>query len=173
MKTVPLSPELQSARNEARTAFKALPKTAERDGLLNALGRIGKPALRHKIRARVKLISDCVDRQFPELALVTDQAVDCRNFYVHGTPGAFDFGSHPDQRIFFTDTLEFVFAASDLIDSGWRIADWTSQWTTGSHPFSQYRIGYTTRLAELKKLIQHGAACAKDCSTMRASPKPV
>ena len=44
--------------------------------------------------------------------LVTDLAVDCRNFYVHGTPGKFDYGTHSDQPSFFTDTLEFFAAAT-------------------------------------------------------------
>lgn len=150
---VPLSPELENARDEARKAFKALPSSPERDSVLNALGRIGKPALKRKIRSRVKLITDLVGAQFPDLELVTDQAVDCRNFYVHGTPGKFDYGTHVDQPTFFTDTLEFVFAAADMIDAGWDIAEWIKDGTTMSHPFGRFRVGYAERLAELKKLL--------------------
>jgi hypothetical protein len=149
----PMSPELEKERDAARKAFRALPSSPERDSVLNALGRIGKPALKRKIRSRVKLITDLVGAQFPELELVTDQAVDCRNFYVHGTPGKFDYGTHFEQTTFFTDTLEFVFAAADLIEAGWDIAEWIKDGTTMSHPFGQYRVGYTERLAELKKLL--------------------
>lgn len=150
---VSLSPELEKARGDARTMFKALPPSPERDSVLNALGRIGKPALKRKIRSRVKLITDLVGDRFPELELATDQAVDCRNFYVHGTTGKFNYGAHVDQLTFFTDTLEFVFAASDLVESGWDIASWMKEGTTMSHPFGRYRVNYEAQLAELKKLL--------------------
>lgn len=151
--TVALSPELEKARDGARKAFRALPSTPERDSVLNALGRIGRPTLKRKIRSRVQLITDRVGARFPELELVTDQAVDCRNFYVHGTQGRFDYGTHSDPSSFFTDTLEFVFAAADLIEAGWDIAEWIKEGTTMSHPFGRYRVGYAQRLADLKKLL--------------------
>lgn len=148
-----LSPELEDARDAARTAFRALPSSPERESVLNALGRIGKPALKRKIRSRVKLITDIVSARFPELELVTDQAVECRNYYVHGTPGKFNYEAHVGQATFFTDTLEFVFAASDLIEAGWDIAEWIKEGTTMSHPFGQYRVSYEEHLAALKKLL--------------------
>ena len=148
-----LPPALKEARDAARKAFKALPSSPERDSILNALGRIGKPSLKRKVRSRVKLIVDAVGTKFLNLELVTDQAVDCRNYYVHGTPGKFSYEIHSDQPIFFTDTLEFVFAASDLIEAGWDIAEWIKQGTTMSHPFGRYRVNYAARLSELKKLL--------------------
>lgn len=150
---VPLSPDLAKARDGARAAFRALSPSPERDSVLNALGRIGKPTLKRKIRSRVQLITDRVGTQFPELELVTDQAVDCRNFFVHGTQGKFDYDAHFDQFCFFTNTLEFVFAAADLIDAGWDIAEWVKEGTTMSHPFARYRVSYAERLAELKELL--------------------
>lgn len=150
---VPPSPELEDARDMARTAFRALPSSPERESVLNALGRIGTPTLKRKIRSRVKVITDSVGARFPDLELVSDQAVDCRNFFVHGTPGKFNYGSHADQPAFFTDTLEFVFAASDLIEAGWDISQWIKEGTTMSHPFGRYRVGYAEHLAALKKLL--------------------
>lgn len=148
-----LPPALKDAKLAARDVFRVLPSSPERDSVLNALGRIGKPSLKRKIRSRVKLIIDAVGAKFPNLELVTDQAVDCRNYYVHGTPGKFSYEGHPDQPIFFTDTLEFVFAASDLIDSGWDIAEWIKHGTTMSHPFGRYCVDYAARLLELKKIL--------------------
>lgn len=150
---VELSPILEGARDAARTAFRALPSSPERESILNALGHIGKPTLKRKIRSRVKLITDAIGARFADLELVTDQAVDCRNFYVHGTPGKFSYGVHSDQSTFFTDTLEFVFAASDLIEAGWDIAEWIKEGTTMSHPFGRYHVGYAERLGALKKLV--------------------
>lgn len=148
-----LPPALKNAKEAARKVFRALPSSPERDSVLNALGRIGKPSLKRKVRDRVKLIIDAIGEKFPNLELVTDQAVDCRNYYVHGTPGKFSYEVHSDQPIFFTDTLEFVFAASDLIDAGWDIAEWIKQGTTMSHPFGRYCVDYAARLSELKKLL--------------------
>ncbi len=145
--------DLEKAREDARMAFEALPNTPERNSVLGALGRIGKPALKQKIRSRVKLITDLVGDRFPQLELATDQAVDCRNYYVHGTTGKFDYGTHVDQTAFFTDTLEFVFAASDLVESGWDIGSWIKGGTMMSHPFGRFRVNYELQLAELKKLL--------------------
>ena len=150
---VSLTPEVEKARDDARKMFRALPPSPERESVLNALGRIGKATLKRKIRSRVKLIADVVDTHFPELDLVTDQAVDCRNYFVHGTPTKIDYGRHSAQLSFFTDTLEFVFAASDLIESGWDITNWIKEGTTMSHPFGCYRVNYGWQLGELKKLL--------------------
>ncbi|MEI7613277.1 MAG: HEPN domain-containing protein [Betaproteobacteria bacterium] len=148
-----LSPALKDAKEAARKAFKILPSSPERDSVLNALGRIGTPSLKRKVRSRVKLIMDAVGTKFPSLDLIADQAVDCRNYYVHGTPGKFSYEVHSVQPIFFTDTLEFVFAASDLIEAGWDIAEWIKQGTTMSHPFGRYCVDYAARLSELRKLL--------------------
>ena len=42
---VELSDELQKAKAEARRIFKDLPRSAERDSVLGALGRLGKASL--------------------------------------------------------------------------------------------------------------------------------
>ena len=89
---VPLTTDLEKARADARQAFKALAPSAEQESVLSALGRIGKATLKHKIRKRVELVTRAAGGKFPDLALVTDQAVVCRNFYVHGSPGRFDYG---------------------------------------------------------------------------------
>ena len=87
--------------------------------------------------------------------MVTDQAVNCRNHYVHGSEPKFDYINNFDAVILFTDTLEFVFAASDLIDSGWDVKTWCQSGTIMSHPFSQYRVTYADRLKNLKNLMNN------------------
>ena len=64
-----------------------------------------------------------------------------------------DYGKHYHQVHFFVDTLEFIFSASDLIESGWDISAWINQHTGLSHPFARYRVNYAQQLSELKKLI--------------------
>lgn len=152
--TVTLSQDIEKARNDARKAFQALPASPERDSVLGTLGCIGKASLKRKVRSRAKPITDIVGARFPELDLVVDQAIDCRNYFVHGSVAKIDYDQHFDQVMFFVDTLEFIFSASDLVESGWDIASWITQGTTLSHPFGRYRVGYTEQLGELKKLLQ-------------------
>jgi hypothetical protein len=56
--------------------------------------------------------------------------------------------------MFFTDTLEFVFATSELIEAGWDIEAWYKPGTTMSHLFAGYRINYAENLANLKSLLK-------------------
>jgi hypothetical protein len=151
--TVPLDSDLEIVRDEARKAFKELPNSPERDSVLSVLGRIGKPTLKRKIRARANLIIDIVGEKLPELYVIVDQAVNCRNYYVHGTEPKFDYEKYIDQVYFFTDTLEFVFAASDLIEAGWDISAWIKRGSSQTHPFGTYCLNYALRLRELKKLL--------------------
>jgi hypothetical protein len=90
---------------------------------------------------------------FPDLILVTDEAVNCRNYYVHGSRKTCDYDGSLGIVAFLTNTLEFVFAASDFIDAGWNAQSWAQRGTTMSHPFSGYRRGYLDNLRELKSAI--------------------
>lgn len=143
---VKLSKELECARDDCRKIFKKLPHSPERDSVLNNLGRVGKSVLKHKIRHR----SQFLGKLFPDLSVVTDEAVNCRNHYVHGSDPCFDYSSNFDAVVFFTDTLEFIFAASDLIEAGWDVKAWSEMHTTMTHPFAQYRVNYIENLQKLK-----------------------
>lgn len=150
---VPLSEELRCAKERCSAICKELPPSPERDSLLSALGRVGKSTLKNKIRYRAKLVADAVGERLPDLITVTDEAVNCRNYYVHGGERRFDYGNHPEVRNFFTNTLEFVFAASDLIEAGWDVKAWCATGTSMSHPFGAYRVSYLENLRKLKSLI--------------------
>jgi len=145
--------DLRSAAEDARAVFKALPASPDRDSVLGALGRIGKQTLKKKIRARAKIISSQLGGHFPDLEFVVDHAVNCRNYFVHGSMHRIDWASN-DFKSFFVETLEFIFAASDLIDSGWSIQEWASRGTAMSHPFGRFRVTYKDRLAALKTLLE-------------------
>jgi len=149
---VPLPLELAAARDAARTAFKALPSNPERDSVLGALGRIGSLSLKRKVRQRAALVSTRISDVLPELELVCDQAVDCRNFYVHGSVAKLDYEKHHKLSSFFSDTLEFIFAASDLQECGWDSRRVTRN-TSMSHPFGRFRVDYRDRLANLKSIL--------------------
>ena len=150
---VTLSPEQIRARDEARTLFRSLPQSAERDSVLGALGRMGKSSLKHKIRHRAKYVLEKAGKRFPELEMVCDEAVNCRNFYVHGTDPVFDYEAHSNARTFFTESLEWVFAASELIEAGWNIGPWLERGSSMSSEFARYYINYGLALQELKKLL--------------------
>jgi hypothetical protein len=150
---IQVSKELSDAGDAARTAFQTLPRSPERDSILGALGRIGKASLKQKVRHRAQQVIEAVGDKFSELLTVTDEAINCRNYYVHGGESRFDYEEHFDRVIFFTDTLEFVFAASDLIDAGWNIGSWMTVPTAESHPFGGFRINYARQLQLLKDLL--------------------
>jgi len=150
---VVLSEDLKSAKETCSKIFRELPKSPERESVLSALGRIGKSALKNKIRYRGKFLVDVVGERFPDLFTVTDEAVNCRNHYVHGSERSFEYNSEFDVVVFFTDTLEFVFAASDLIEAGWDVRAWSKVPTSMSHPFGRYRVDYAENLRKLQSLL--------------------
>lgn len=129
--------DIEDARTVARLAFRRLPISPERESVLNALGRIGRPSLRSKVRHRGEIVSGALRQPLAHLDLVIDEAVRCRNHYVHGSAGGFDYAKHGSTFTFLAGALEFLFAASDLIDAGWDIAGWRSRGGVLAHPFSQ------------------------------------
>lgn len=147
-----ISDQLSEATEKARSLFKTLPESPERDSVLGALGRVGNHNLRSKVEHRAKLITDKTGERFKEMNVVISAAVAARNYFVHGSSsfGKLTAEDHHEFSVFFTDTLEFIFAASDLIEAGWDIGKWNSAGTTLSHPFGRYRTGYDENLASLK-----------------------
>jgi hypothetical protein len=150
---VELSEELKAAKEAGRKSFRALPQSLERDSVLGAMGRMGKSGLKHKIRHRAGWLIGASGKHFPELVTVCDEAVNCRNYYVHGNDPRFDYSANPAARVFFTDTLEFMFAASDLIEAGWDVETWSRRGSSMSNQFARYHINYALGLNELKALL--------------------
>jgi hypothetical protein len=147
---IELGEKLKAARDAAQNAFRALPYGPERDSVLAALGRVGKASLKQKVRHRLQKVTEALPDVFSDLHVVCDEAVNCRNYYVHGGPPRFDYSNNFDVVVFFTETLEFVFAASDLIESGWDVKKWMDKRPQFSHPFGRYRINYSQQLKHLK-----------------------
>lgn len=151
--TIDLPLNIIAAKESALTIFNKLPFSPERDSIFSALGRIGKATLKRKIRSRAELITNLVGDYFPELEMVIDQAVNCRNYFVHGSKSKIDYSMHEDITLFFTDALEFIFAASDLIEAGWDISKWMKEAGSLGHPFGMFRLNYSFNLAKLKEII--------------------
>lgn len=145
------SEEVKCVADECKALFKNIGPCSEKDSILNALGRIGKHNLKTKVKNRAKLITAIIEDRLPELELIIDEAINCRNFYVHGTEGKLTPEIRNHFSTFFTDTLEFIFGVSDLIEAGWDIKKWVSRESCLSHPFAQYIHGYPMHLKEFKE----------------------
>lgn len=145
---VPLSDDLAKAKAAARASFKALPPSIERNSMLDALRRLGEATLKHKVKHRAELIlSKVPPTRFPKLLAVLEAAVDCRNHYVHGAETGINYRANFNLVIFFTDTLEFVFGAAELVEAGWDVNAFIARGTSITHPYGAYLVSYKKGLA--------------------------
>ncbi|MGI2207966.1 HEPN domain-containing protein [Shewanella baltica] len=145
---VDLPEDIKEAKVQARKIFRALPDSLEKTSFLQALGRLGTKTLKHKINNRIDIILSNSDFEFQDLKFVAHQAVDCRNYFVHGSNKKFDYDLHFDMVNFFIDTLEFIFVVSDLIECGWKIDDWCKSYIP-NHKVGRYFTEYPHYLAQL------------------------
>ncbi len=148
-----LDDPLNAAVDQCRKIFYALPDSFAKQSVLSALGRVGTASLRDKIRHRADKIVALVGEKFPDLYLPCDHAVLCRNHYVHGSTASFDYKEHFTEFAFITDTLEFVFAVSDLIGLGWDLKSWMSEGPSMTHAFGAYMVNYPENIRRLKALV--------------------
>ena len=149
-KDTQLPDDLASAVSESKNRFRQLPQSLKRDEVLGSLGRIKQQSLKQKIRYRSSFLTNVIGNHIPEINIVTDAAVDLRNLYVHGGKSDQKIKKLRKHQIFLTDTLEFVFCASDLVNLGWDIEAWCQKLKVAGHPFCYYLRSYKTNLSELK-----------------------
>jgi hypothetical protein len=153
--TVTLANDMEVAREEARKLFKALPDTRERSSVLGVLGRLGHASLKHKVGHRANVVLSAFGGRLQRIKDVADEAINCSNHYVHGAAGRIDFGANFFDTVpFFSDTLEFIFGASDFIECGWIPEQWLANGTTMSHPWGAYMVNFPQRLAALMSLLE-------------------
>ena len=153
-KSVPLTPEVRDATAKCKQIFKALPDGLEKQDMLDSLNRVGRTFLKHKIRHRAKVVVDAIGTRVPRLTELSDEAVKCRNHFVHGSPGSFDYVKNFHAVTYLCDTLEFVFGCSDLIEAGWDARAWAGR--SGGHPFSNYLHSYSRASKEVLSLMEGG-----------------
>jgi hypothetical protein len=147
-----LPDEIASAARLADQLFRPLTEGPERSSILVALKKLGERSLKQKVRFRAE--STGLDVLFPGLVEILDDAVDCRNHYVHGFKPKFDYDANFNAVCLFTNALEFVFGASDFIDCGWDIHSWKEGRPQDEHPFGSFVIDYKVqrdRYFSLKK----------------------
>jgi hypothetical protein len=151
---VPISDQLRAVKATLKAEIKTLPPGPERESLFNAVGRIGHASLRQKIGHRAQLISMAFPEAFPGLLSVVGYAVDCRNHFVHGGKPKIDYSGDDFAIIpFLTETLEFIFAVSDLLDAGWEPSGWRARGSTLSHPLGAYASNYRLNHAAFSGLL--------------------
>ena len=117
--------DVRQVLNDAKNKVgKLLASGALREDVLNALGRIrANRRLRDIVehRADVVLAHYGADK-LQKLKDVARLAVKCRNYYMHGpddlAPGDVDYANH-ETVVFLTETLEFIYGASELLLCGW------------------------------------------------------
>ena len=139
--------------DETRARFKALPEGFARHSVLSVLGRVGSASLADKICHRADVVIEADADALAELHLPCRQAVLCRNHYVHGSEGAFDYRVKFNEFAFLADTLEFVFAASELIELGWEYDAWRGKRFGPSHKFGRYVADFEENLRNLKRVL--------------------
>ena len=143
---------LEDAVRQSTKLFEELPPGQERDSILGYLGRVKKPSLKRKIRYRSQVISSRIGASIPDVDEVTDAAVDLRNIFVHGSTSSTVRKDKLQESInFLTDTLEFVFCASDLIELGWKIESWHKKQKGAGHPFADYLRSYSANLTRFRR----------------------
>ncbi|MGM3274765.1 HEPN domain-containing protein [Ralstonia sp. 24A2] len=156
--TSTLPDQLENARKQCRAIFRKLPEGPERSSILGALGRMDKPSLTKKVLHRVNIVTDKIGNQLPDLSRAATVAVKIRNYFVHGSLDGIDHRRLEPLLPFLTETLEFIFAASDLIDSGWDAKRWVvSPYGTG-HSFARFRWGYNEHIQLLHEVLNQARA---------------
>jgi hypothetical protein len=150
--------QTKEAVEQSRAIFRALPESPARQSVLDALGRVGAASLRDKVLHRAKIVLEASGGKFPEIEIPCVQAVLCRNHFVHGRKAVFDYADKFNAFAFLTNTLEFVFAISDLVELGWSFEKWREHGFTMSNEFSAYVINYEGNMAELKAVLPPKAA---------------
>ena len=117
-----------------------------------------KQKINPKINHCVKCIAEKIGDDVPNLEMAAKAAVVCRNYYVHARHARndrppVDYKKEPGFRMFLTDTLEFVFVVSDLIEAGWDVKTWWK--TNGSssyHLVGRYLRDYKENLEKMETL---------------------
>jgi len=142
--------DLATTRDECVISLSKHVPSADRDAALSALGRLGKSSLPKKVAFRAAIVEKVFAGRFPDLQFIASVAVKCRNFLVHGGQSDLEFSKLEHLLPFLTDTLEFVFAASDFIEAGWDASRWNSSSHSWGHTFARYCDQYQFASVDLR-----------------------
>jgi len=136
--------------DKAATSSKDIAEYRER--LRNALGSARRSGLRSKILACYADLPADLKKRLPEMEWLVGHCVRARNFFVHGTEEKMTADQVYSHATFFTDTLEFIFAAYELKKCGWDVVRWLGESFSRSR-LKWYIRNYKHHLALLKETI--------------------
>lgn len=95
-----------------------------RDSLLQAIGYVDRRSLKDKIIERLEIIKNRILEQginYESMVKTVGLAIKARNYFVHGGEPK---GLTPDQifdsQVLFTDTLNYIYIMSELIEAGFQ-----------------------------------------------------
>lgn len=145
-------PELPSAAQETLSRLIEEVRKLEspyREQFLSYINLVKGTNLRQKINARFKGLPADLQRRFPDIEFAIGHAVRARNYFVHGSKGKLSVVDTYSLMFYLTDTLEFIFVASDLCECGWNYARWLEEANRGR--LRDYVRSYDSHLSELKK----------------------
>ena len=116
---------------------------------------LNKLPLKEKFHLRTLPAVERIKDKTPKLlTVIIDEAVACRTYYVHNKQGSIDYEKNREVWIFLTDTLEFIFGVSDLIDAEWDAKAWSKYHHLEiRHPFGKYLQKYKENLEKLISLL--------------------
>lgn len=153
-----LDTALSEARDQCYRLLRALTNSPDRNSALSALGRLGQLSLPKKVAHRAAIVEAKLGERFPDLQLVVGVAIKCRNYFVHGSSADINFERVEPFVIFMTETLEFVFAASDLIEAGWDAAQWDEGEKGWGHSFARIRSYYGLQIEAFRRAASESSA---------------
>lgn len=142
-----LSEAARDARARCKKIIRELADGPERTQISNTLAFWGGKSLRLKVLSRSSIIREAFGDDFVDIDMVLATAILARNYFVHGT-NSFGYENYKDLLPFFTDTLEFVFVASDLVECGWNAKRWAARRPGFSHPLAAFYRTYKIHMPE-------------------------
>ena len=126
----------------AANSFDLLEGKSEENGLANRIISRSKETIEKFPKNMQNALKD-----------VIKSAVTCRNQFVHGPRKGKKAVNYGNCVIFYSDTLEFLFLASELVDCGWNMNSWMSKKARDWHPFVLYIDSFDDRYRMCKKHI--------------------
>lgn len=148
-----LSKPASEAREKCKAIMRALDSGEERTQIMNTLTFWSGKNLTLKVLSRSRMVHEVLGASLPDIDEVLKVAIKARNYFVHGTD-KFGWKHYSELLSFFTDALEFVFVASDLIECGWDAKSWAARRPGYSHPLGAFMKSYSKWLAEFKLAVE-------------------
>jgi hypothetical protein len=146
-----ISDEYSAARDECIKILERLPSSEDRGAAIGVMKRWGRANLRSKTLHRAKIVKMHIPQIIHGIDRILILAIKTRNYFVHGSD-EFNYKKYEDFLPLFTDALEFVFSASDMIECGWDPKPWLKSHPSHSHNYSYFINSFKTEI-DLIKLV--------------------